>query len=144
MPAQVIKIMNTETQTATIALHTVGIVVDDLKASLAFYRLVGLPIADGQDEEFHVEYTAPNGYAIGFIPKQTMLYTNPAWTAPTGDNRISLQFNCQTVDEVNAAYARLIAAGHRSFRAPWDADWGQRFAQVLDPDGNNIGLFAEL
>lgn len=26
--------------------------------------------------------------------------------------------------------------------SPWNADWGQRYAVVLDPDGNGIDLFA--
>ena len=38
----------------------------------------------------------------------------------------------------------LVAAGHRSHRAPWDAFWGQRYATVLDPDGNAVDLFAAL
>jgi uncharacterized glyoxalase superfamily protein PhnB len=28
--------------------------------------------------------------------------------------------------------------------APWDAFWGQRYATVLDPDGNSVDLFAAL
>ena len=27
---------------------------------------------------------------------------------------------------------------------PMDAFWGQRYATVLDPDGNSVDLFAEL
>ncbi len=27
---------------------------------------------------------------------------------------------------------------------PWDAFWGQRYASVLDPDGNAVDLFAAL
>ena len=27
---------------------------------------------------------------------------------------------------------------------PWDAFWGQRYAQVKDPDGNVVDLFAPL
>jgi len=34
--------------------------------------------------------------------------------------------------------------GHRAHKAPWDAFWGQRYAQVLDPDGNSVDLFAPL
>ena len=33
-----------------------------------------------------------------------------------------------------------IAAGHRSHLAPFDAFWGARYAVVLDPDGNRIGI----
>lgn len=31
--------------------------------------------------------------------------------------------------------------GHK---APWDAFWGQRYAVVVDPDGNLVDLFADL
>jgi catechol 2,3-dioxygenase-like lactoylglutathione lyase family enzyme len=126
------------------SLHTISITVKDLAKSLDFYRTLGLAIPEGQENEHHVEYTSENGYSIGFIPETTMLYTNPNWKAPTGDNRIGLQFACASPAAVDETYAKLIAAGHTSFKAPWDAFWGQRFAQVIDPDGNNVGLFAEL
>lgn len=127
-----------------ISLHTVGITVKDLGKSLSFYRTLGLAIPENQDNEHHVEYTSEEGYSIGFIPESTMLHTNPNWKAPTGDNRISLQFSCQTPAQVDDTYNKLVKAGYTSFKAPWDAFWGQRFAQVIDPDGNNVAFFAEL
>ena len=39
---------------------------------------------------------------------------------------------------------RLIAAGFRGKAPPYDAFWGQRYATVLDPDGNGVDLFAEI
>lgn len=128
----------------SIQFHTIGMVVNDLSESLSFYRLLGLSIPEGQDDEFHVEFTGENGLAIGFIPKSTQLQTDPNWIEPTGNGRISLQFECASPNEVDATYARLTARGHASFKQPWDAFWGQRFAQVSDPDGNNIGIFAPL
>jgi catechol 2,3-dioxygenase-like lactoylglutathione lyase family enzyme len=125
-----------------ISLHTVGITVKNLGKSLSFYRTLGLSIPEGQDNENHVEFTSEDG--IGFIPETTMLHTNPNWQAPIGDNRISLQFACKTPIEVNETYKKLIDAGHQSVKEPWDAFWGQCFAQVVDPDGNNIGFFAHL
>lgn len=126
------------------SLNTVSITVKDLGLSLSFYRTLGLAIPEGQDNEHHVEYTSENGYSIGFIPETTALQTTPNWKAPTGDNRIGLQFAFSSSAEVDETYAKLVTAGHRSFKEPWDAFWGQRFAQVMDPDGNNVGLFAEL
>ena len=125
-------------------LHTVSITVKDLGKSLAFYRTLGLAIPEGQDNEHHVEFTSESGYSIGFIPESTMLQTDPTWTAPTGNNRIGLQFACNSAFEVDETYQKLVDSGHQSFKEPWDAFWGQRFAQVIDPDGNNVGLFAEL
>ncbi|MDQ3164047.1 MAG: VOC family protein, partial [Actinomycetota bacterium] len=45
------------------------------------------------------------------------------------------------VDEV---YARVTAAGFRGEKEPWDAFWGQRYAQLLDPDGVPVDLYAPL
>jgi uncharacterized glyoxalase superfamily protein PhnB len=41
-------------------------------------------------------------------------------------------------------HRELVAAGAESRNEPWDAYWGQRYAQVKDPDGNVIDLFAPL
>jgi uncharacterized glyoxalase superfamily protein PhnB len=37
---------------------------------------------------------------------------------------------------------RLTQAGHSGSLQPYDAPWDQRYATVLDPDGNMVGLFA--
>ena len=126
------------------ALNTISITVKDLGKSLSFYRTLGLAIPEGKDDEHHFEFTSQTGYSIGFIPEITMLQTDPNWTAPTGNNRIGLQFACSSPLEVDETYNKLIAAGHDSFKEPWDAFWGQRFAQVIDPDGNNVAIFALL
>ncbi len=37
-----------------------------------------------------------------------------------------------------------MGAGYKSELTPFDAPWGQRYAVVLDPDGNGVDLFAPL
>jgi uncharacterized glyoxalase superfamily protein PhnB len=46
--------------------------------------------------------------------------------------------------DIDRAYQELLDAGAHSYKAPWDAFWQQRYAQVTDPDGNIIDLFAPL
>ena len=41
---------------------------------------------------------------------------------------------------VDATYERLVAAGYHGHKSPWDAEWGQRYALIHDPDGNTIEL----
>ena len=41
-------------------------------------------------------------------------------------------------------YAQLLEAGGTSHKEPWDAFWGQRYAQVADPDGTIVDLYAPL
>ena len=61
-----------------------------------------------------------------------------------GDGRVGLAFALPDAAAVDAAYARLTGAGHHGELAPFDAFWGQRYASVLDPDGNGVDLYAPL
>ncbi|GAB3146988.1 hypothetical protein GCM10027058_05220 [Microbacterium neimengense] len=45
---------------------------------------------------------------------------------------------------MDAVFARLVGIGYAGHVAPWDAPWGQRYATLLDPDGNSIDLYAAL
>ena len=50
-----------------INLHTIGMVVTDLGKSLSFYRSLGLEIPEGQDNEFHVEFTDKKVYQLALF-----------------------------------------------------------------------------
>lgn len=69
---------------------------------------------------------------------------DPGWTAPSGGQRIALAMSYDSAREVDAAYRELVASGSEGHREPWDAFWGQRYAQVRDPDGNVVDLFSSL
>lgn len=60
-------------------------------------------------------------------------------TPPAGD-RIALWFY---VDDVDAVHASWTNAGGSSVQEPADMPWGERVAQVRDPDGNLVNLGAE-
>ena len=44
------------------------------------------------------------------------------------------------VDDVDATFARCTRAGGSIVQAPQDAPWGERVAQVRDPDGNLVNV----
>ena len=48
------------------------------------------------------------------------------------------------VDDVDAVYARALAAGAKSLSEPEDQFWGDRFAQIEDPDGYRWALARHL
>ncbi|HZY10700.1 MAG TPA: VOC family protein [Bacteroidota bacterium] len=119
----------------------VGIIVRDMPAALRFYRLLGLAIPENVENEPHVEVITPNGYRIAWDSEALIREINPAWKEPVGQ-RIGLAFKCETPEEVNTLYQLVVQSGYKGHKEPWDAFWGQRYAQVEDPDGNVIDLFA--
>jgi uncharacterized glyoxalase superfamily protein PhnB len=121
----------------------IGITVRDMGAALRFYRLLGLAIPPGGETERYVEVITPNGYRISWNDLEMMKSLDPAWDEPVG-HRMALAFKCDSPAEVDALYQRILEAGYAGHTAPWDAYWGQRYAIVVDPDGNLVDLFAPL
>jgi len=124
-------------------LDAFGIVVDDMPAALAFYRLVGLDIPIGADTEGHVEVVLDGGVRLMFDSIE-VIESFSEWEPPSGGRRIGLAFGCDSPAEVDAVHALVVTAGHTSRTEPFDAFWGQRYATVLDPDGNPVDLYAAL
>lgn len=126
-------------------IDLIGIIVSDMTTSLAFYRALGLDIPAELDHEAHAEITLPSGLRIAWDTVDVIRSFDPAFALPgDGPRGTSVAFLCDGPAEVDAAYADLTSAGHRSHLEPWDAFWGQRYASVLDPDGNQVDLFAPL
>ena len=119
----------------------IGLAVADMATSLAFYRRLGLDLPPELDKERHAEAVLPGGIRLMFDTHESLRSFDPDFTPPTGDGP-SLAFLCADAAEVDAVHDALVAAGHRSVTAPWNAAWGQRYAVVNDPDGNQIDLFA--
>jgi uncharacterized glyoxalase superfamily protein PhnB len=60
--------------------------------------------------------------------------------APAAHDRAALWFS---VDDVDAAFQAWVDAGGRPEQPPADMPWGERVAQVRDPDGTLVDLGAE-
>jgi uncharacterized glyoxalase superfamily protein PhnB len=124
-------------------LDAIGLVVADLDASRAFYAHLGLDVPADDAGHGHVE-AAVGGLRIMFDTVETVKSFDSSWQPPSAGQRMSLAFLCDSPDEVDRVHDALVAAGHQSHKPPWDAVWGQRYAQVRDPDGNVVDLFARL
>jgi len=122
-------------------LDAIGIVSKDLRASVAFYRLLGLSFPDPDGD--HLETTLANGLRLMLDDLTLIKQLDKGWTEPRG-HRMNLAFRCASPADVDATHAKITAAGYASKTAPWDAFWNQRYAQVVDPDGNVVDLFAQL
>jgi catechol 2,3-dioxygenase-like lactoylglutathione lyase family enzyme len=123
------------------ALAAIGIVTQDMAKSLRFYRLLGVKVADPTGD--HLDAELPNGIRLMWDTLELIKQLDPDWVEPRG-HRMNLAFECSSASEVNATHAKVVGAGFRSKKEPWDAFWGQRYAQVIDPDDNVVDLFAQL
>jgi uncharacterized glyoxalase superfamily protein PhnB len=121
-------------------LGALGIVSSDLERSRAFYRLLGIEIAEGED---HVEATLPNGMRLMFDTESVIRSFRPDWQRETG-NQFALAFECASPADVDETFARIVEAGFEGDKDPWDAFWGYRYAQLRDPDGVGVDLYAQL
>ena len=127
-------------------LDAVGIVVTDLARAVRFYRVLGVPFgADAETSEHgHADATLDGGVRLMMDSEDEMRKFDPSWKRAAGSPAAALAFNCETPKAVDELYAKALSAGGRAHKAPWDAFWGQRYAQLRDPDGNGVDLYAPL
>ena len=123
-------------------LNAVGIVTSDMARSIAFYRSLGLDVPETPGEG-HVDVLLPSGVRLMLDTEEVIRSFRPEWERSTG-NQLSLALECASPAEVDAAYAKVVAAGFHGEKEPWDAFWGQRYAQLADPDGVPVDLYATL
>jgi len=127
-------------------LDLIGVIVSDLNRSVDFYRRLGLEFPDDPDPEGHghVEATLPGGLRFALDTEETVRSFDPDWRPPEGGPRMAIAFLCESPNDVDRVHRELLSAGANNHKDPWDAVWGQRYAQVTDPDGNYLDLFAPL
>ena len=124
------------------SLDAVGIVSGNMKMSVHFYELLGVQLQESGGPD-HLEGTTPSGVRIMLDSAELMKKINPDWKEPQGSGVI-LCFKQASAEAVDELFIRVIEAGFKPVKAPWNAFWGQRYASVQDPDGNQIDLFAPL
>jgi len=123
-------------------LNAIGLVVSDMERSIRFYRLLGLEVPETPGEG-HVDTFLPNGVRFMLDSEEVVKSFRPDWTRATG-NQLALAFECSSPAEVDEVYARAVDGGFDGEKEPWDAFWGQRYAQLADPDGLPVDLYAVL
>jgi uncharacterized glyoxalase superfamily protein PhnB len=123
-------------------LDAFGIVVSDMARSIAFYRLLGLEFPEGAENEGHAEAELPGGVRYMLDSEEMMRSFDSKWKRPTDGHLVGGAFRCESPEEVDRVYRELLDAGASPYKEPFDAFWGQRYAQLRDPDGTVIDLYA--
>ena len=128
---------------ADLALNLLDVVARDFEASVAFYRRLGVALADASGGEVrHAEATLANGFVLHIDDERLAGLYNAAWRRPGGSSRAVLGFSVPTREAVDERYADLVAAGYEGRQPPYDTFWGARYAIVADPDGNDVGIMS--
>jgi predicted lactoylglutathione lyase len=125
-----------------VQLSMVVLEVRDLGASIAFYRLLGLDLPDPPPERPVVVHRMGSGVSLVLTESFASRY-DPEWTRPTRGYQQLMEFYLGEDPEVDACWARLVAAGHHGRMAPMRTA-GPYAAMVDDPDGNVVLLTSDV
>lgn len=122
-------------------LSMVVLEVRDIRASIEFYRLLGLDLPDPPAER--PISIVRMGSGVSLLLVEGFAATNdPTWSRPTGGYQQLLEFYAGEDAEVDAMSAKLTAAGYHGRMAPKQTQ-GPYAAMVDDPDGNVVLLTSD-
>jgi uncharacterized glyoxalase superfamily protein PhnB len=126
-------------------LDAVGIVVSDLARALAFYRVLGVEFPQGAEnsEHGHADVELESGVRFMIDTEEEMRKFDPSWQRGKGSPATAVAFHCADPASVDQLFQKALEAGGKPHKEPWDAFWGQRYAQLRDPDGNAVDLYSE-
>lgn len=125
---------------STASFIGVHLSVKDMPTAVEFYRRLGLDVPDGADGGPHVEIDVGSGSHIALSTIELTKSYDPGWRPTNLPPGSVLQFRLDSREAVDVLYEDLTAAGYHGHLAPFDAFWGNRYAEVDDPDGNIVGF----
>jgi uncharacterized glyoxalase superfamily protein PhnB len=122
------------------SFDAIGIVAENPPKSIEFFKILGVEIKQYENSG-HFEGTTESGTRIMLDTVDVIRTMHPNWQKLHG-NGLTMCFKLSTPQQVDETYAKIVKAGFKGLNAPWNAFWGQRYACVVDPDGNQVDLFA--
>ena len=108
-------------------ISAVTLATHDMRRAVGFYRLVGLSLLYGGEDASFTSFRAGDDYLN--------LIAQPAERQWTWWGRLIFYDS-----DVDGLHARLVAAGYRPEAPPRDAEWGERFFHIADPDGHELSF----
>ena len=125
-------------------LNQLNLVVGDMEAMAAFYRLLGVEIGapPAPWDQHHRTAEMPGRIDLDLDSGAFAAEWNAGW--PPGRTGAVIGFGVPSREAVDERYETLAAAGYATQQPPYDAFWGARYAVVVDPDGNAVGLMSPI
>jgi catechol 2,3-dioxygenase-like lactoylglutathione lyase family enzyme len=110
------------------SISAITLLTADMGEAVAFYQTLGFELSYGGEE---VQFTS---FRVG--PGHLNLQLDTIGSPPRAVwGRVVLW-----VDDVDAMYARALAAGFDPQTSPADALWGERYFHIHDPDGHELSF----
>ena len=95
----------------------------EMRRAVRFYRALGFEVLHGGEESSFTSFRAGTSYLN--------LIAQPSELCWSWWGRVIFY-----VADVDALYDRALRAGYQPASVPRDAEWGERFFHVIDPDGH--------
>lgn len=121
-----------------------NLVVDDMAASVEFYRLLGAVRSEADPTGVHTELRQPGGFSLELDTAESVRIWHAGWRADPPSARVVMGFKVASREAVDERYAALTGAGYTGRQPPFDAFWGARYAIVADPDGHDVGIMSPI
>ena len=109
------------------SIGAVTLATHDMRRAVEFYRLLGFELLYGGNDAAFTSFRAGRGFLNVILQPSECRWS---WWG-------RVIFYEPEVDEL---YTRLIAVGCRPSTAPRDAEWGERFFHLTDPDGHELSF----
>ena len=108
-------------------ISAVTLATHDMARAVRFYRFLGFVLLYGGEDASFTSFRAGDNFLN--------LIAAPAGRQWSWWGRLILYHA-----DVDGLYRRLVAAGYRPEAAPRDAEWGERFFHIVDPDGHELSF----
>jgi catechol 2,3-dioxygenase-like lactoylglutathione lyase family enzyme len=108
-------------------ISAVTLATQDMARAVRFYRALGFSLRSGGERSSFTSLHAGSGY-LNLMARRDQ-------GRQSGWGRVIFY-----VTDVDAFYARALAAGFPPDTAPSDAPWGERFFHLTDPDGHELSF----
>jgi catechol 2,3-dioxygenase-like lactoylglutathione lyase family enzyme len=107
------------------SISAVTLATHDMRRAVRFYRALGFDVVYGGEASFFTSLRAGSG--VLNLVAQSVQQRWCWW------GRVIFH-----VADVDALHERALAAGGLPTTAPRDAEWGERFFHLTDPDGHEL------
>ena len=115
-----------------VTIVTLG--VADLGRARAFYEALGWKASAASQEA--ITFFQGNGTVLALFSRAALAHDAGVADAPTGFCAMTLACNMRSEAEVDAFYAKAVAAGAKALKPPQKVFWGGYSSYVADPDGH--------